>query len=119
MWLYHVGRRWTKRLMLTGDTVTGADAADIGLALKAVPADLLEAEVEQLARRMALVDRELLAANKRIVTLGLELTGPARCSVWPARPTPGATRPPRRGSSGAQPPSTACGTPCAGATRRR
>lgn len=75
MWLYHVGPQWTKRLMLTGDTVTGAEAADIGLALKAVPADLLEAEVEQLASRMALVDRELLAANKRIVNLGLELMG--------------------------------------------
>ena len=75
MWLYHVGPQWTKRLMLTGDTITGAEAAVIGLALKAVPADLLEAEVEQLARRMALVDRELLAANKRIVNLGLELMG--------------------------------------------
>jgi enoyl-CoA hydratase len=75
MWLYHVGPQWTKRLMLTGDTVTGAEAAHIGLALKSVPADLLEAEVEGLARRMALVDRELLAANKRIVNLGLELMG--------------------------------------------
>jgi enoyl-CoA hydratase len=75
MWLYHVGPQWTKRLLLTGDSVTGSEAAQIGLALKAVPADLLEAEVEQLARRLALVDRELLAANKRIVNLGLELMG--------------------------------------------
>src|SRR5688572_43878 len=75
MWLYHVGPQWAKRLMLTGDTVTGSEAAQIGLALKSVPADLLENEVEQLARRLALVDRELLAANKRIVNLGLELMG--------------------------------------------
>lgn len=75
MWLYHVGPQWTKRLMLTGDTINGGEAAQIGLALKSVPADLLEAEVEGLARRMALVDRELLAANKRIVNLGLELMG--------------------------------------------
>jgi enoyl-CoA hydratase len=75
MWLYHVGPQWTKRLLLTGDTITGAEAAQLGLALKAVPADLLEAEVEQLARRLALVDRELLSANKRIVNLGLELMG--------------------------------------------
>ena len=26
MWLYHVGPQWTKRLLLTGDTVTGAEA---------------------------------------------------------------------------------------------
>jgi enoyl-CoA hydratase len=75
MWLYHVGPQWTKRLLLTGDSVTGAEAAQIGLALKAVPGDLLEAEVEQLARRLSLVDRELLAANKRVINLGLELMG--------------------------------------------
>jgi enoyl-CoA hydratase len=75
MWLYHVGAQWTKRLLLTGDTVTGTEAALIGLALKAVPADLLASEVAQLAHRLSLVDRELLSANKRIVNLGLELMG--------------------------------------------
>jgi enoyl-CoA hydratase len=75
MWLYHVGPQWAKRLLLTGDTVTGAEAAQIGLALKAVPADALEAEVEQLVDRLTKIDRELLAANKRIINLGLELMG--------------------------------------------
>jgi enoyl-CoA hydratase len=31
MWLYHAGPQWTKRLLLTGDTITGAEAAQIGL----------------------------------------------------------------------------------------
>jgi enoyl-CoA hydratase len=75
MWLYHVGPQWSKRLLLTGDTVSGTEAAQIGLALKSVPADMLAAEVDGLARRMALVDRELLAANKRVINLGLELMG--------------------------------------------
>ena len=75
LWLYHCGPQWAKRLMLTGDTVSGADAARIGLILKAVPEDLLEAEVEGLADRMAQIDPELLSANKRIVNLGLELMG--------------------------------------------
>jgi enoyl-CoA hydratase len=75
MWLYHVGPQWTKRLMFTGDSVSGSEAAQIGLALKAVPADLLEGEVDGLAGRLALVDPELLAANKRVVNLGLELMG--------------------------------------------
>jgi enoyl-CoA hydratase len=75
MWLYHVGPQWAKRLLLTGDTVTGSEAAQIGLALKAVPADVLEAEVEQLVDRLTKIDRELLAANKRIINLGLELMG--------------------------------------------
>jgi enoyl-CoA hydratase/carnithine racemase len=75
MWLYNVGPQWAKRLLLTGDTITGAEAARIGLVLKAVPAALLEAEVEWLADRLALIDADLLSANKRIVNLGLELMG--------------------------------------------
>lgn len=75
MWLYHVGPQWAKRLLLTGDTISGADAAHLGLALKAVPADLLEPEVEHLLDRLSLIDHHLLAANKRVVNLGLELMG--------------------------------------------
>ena len=75
LWLYNCGPQWTKRLLLTGDTVSGEDAARIGLVMKSVPAELLENEVEGLADRFALVDPELLSANKRIVNLGLELMG--------------------------------------------
>jgi enoyl-CoA hydratase len=75
MWLYHVGPQWAKRLLLTGDTITGAEAAQIGLALKAVSAAELEAEVSQLVERLAKIDIELLSANKRVVNLGLELMG--------------------------------------------
>ena len=75
MWLYHCGPQWTKRLFLTGDTITGAEAAHIGLVLKAVPAALLDSEVEGLVDRMAMIDSELLAANKRVVNIGLELMG--------------------------------------------
>ncbi len=75
MWLYNVGPQWAKRLTLTGDTVTGAEAQQIGLILKAVPEDLLEQEVEGLAGRMAHIDPDLLSANKRIINTGLELMG--------------------------------------------
>ena len=75
LWLYNCGPQWTKRLLLTGDTVTGVEAAQIGLILKSVPPDALAAEVEGLADRLASVDPELLAANKRIVNVGLELMG--------------------------------------------
>jgi enoyl-CoA hydratase len=74
-WLYNVGPQWAKRLLLTGDTVTGAEAQQIGLVLKAVPAEHLEAEVEGLADRLAMIDPDLLSANKRIINLGLELMG--------------------------------------------
>jgi len=75
MWLYHVGPQWAKRLTMTGDTISGAEAAQLGLALKSVPLEDLEQEVEQLADRLALIDHHLLAANKRIINLGLELMG--------------------------------------------
>lgn len=75
MWLYNVGPQWAKRLMLTGDSVTGAEAQQLGLVMKAVPADLLENEVEQLADRLAKIDPDLLSANKRIINQGLELMG--------------------------------------------
>lgn len=75
MWIYHCGPQWAKRLNLTGDTVNGADAAKIGLAMKSVPAELLEAEVEQLADRLALIDPDLLSANKRVINTAMELMG--------------------------------------------
>jgi enoyl-CoA hydratase len=75
MWLYNIGPQWAKRLTLTGDTITGAEAQQIGLVLKAVPLADLEAEVEQLADRFALIDPDLLSANKRIINIGLELMG--------------------------------------------
>jgi enoyl-CoA hydratase len=75
MWLYLVGPQWAKRMLMTGDKLSGRDAARIGLVLKAVPADKLDAEVDALAKRVALTDGDLLASHKRIVNLGLELMG--------------------------------------------
>ena len=81
MWLYHCGPQWAKRLLFTGDSVTGADAARIGLAMKSVPAAELEAEVMRLADRMGLVDPHLLSANKRLVNLGSGADGRAHAAA--------------------------------------
>jgi enoyl-CoA hydratase len=75
LWYYHVGLQWAKRLLLTGDLISGLDAARIGLVLDAVPAAQLEEEVTTLARRMARVDAELLSVNKRSINLAFELAG--------------------------------------------
>lgn len=75
MWTYLLGPQWAKRMLLTGDLLTGIDAARLGLVLDAVPPDELAGEVMALARRIALVDHHLLAANKRQVNLALELMG--------------------------------------------
>lgn len=75
MWIYHVGPQWAKRLNLTGDYITGEEAQQIGLVMKAVPSEHLENEVEQLADRLALIDPDLLSTNKRIINMALELMG--------------------------------------------
>lgn len=75
MWLYHLGPQWSKRLLLTGDTVSGAKAVEIGLALESVPAAELDDHVLALATKMSMIGHDLLVHNKRIVNLGLELMG--------------------------------------------
>jgi enoyl-CoA hydratase len=75
MWLYHLGPQWAKRMLMTGDSLWGRDAARLGLVLDAVPAAELDAAVDELARRVGCVDAELLSAHKRVVNLGLELMG--------------------------------------------
>jgi enoyl-CoA hydratase len=75
VWTYLLGPQWAKRLLLTGDLLTGVDAARLGLVLDAVPAAELADEALALARRIALIDHHLLAANKRQVNLALELMG--------------------------------------------
>ena len=75
MWTYHVGPQWAKRLLMTGDTILGKDAAKIGLVMEAVPAEELDDYVMQLASRVALIDPELNSAHKRIVNLALEQMG--------------------------------------------
>jgi enoyl-CoA hydratase len=84
MWLYNVGPQWTKRLLLTGDTVTGSEAQGIGLVVATAPADELDQAVLDLASRIALIGRDLLIANKRVINLGVELMGRSQLQKFSA-----------------------------------
>ena len=75
MWTYMVGPQWAKWFMLTGETVSGKEASDMGLVWKSVPAEGLDAAVEDLAKKMAKIPWEMLAANKSIVNKALDLMG--------------------------------------------
>jgi enoyl-CoA hydratase len=75
MWLYHLGPQWTKRLLFTGDTLSGIEAKEVGLVVGTAPADSLDEVVLELAQRIALIGRDLLVANKRVVNTGVELMG--------------------------------------------
>lgn len=79
-WLYHLGPQWAKRILFTGDTLMGRDAARLGLVLDAYPADELDAAVAETARRISHVDAEILSTHKRAINLQMELMG-ARTSL--------------------------------------
>ena len=72
-WMYNIGPQRAKRMLLTGDSVNGKDAARIGLVMDSVPASELAGVVDEAARRMSCVDSDLLAAQKRVVNLAMEL----------------------------------------------
>jgi enoyl-CoA hydratase len=74
MWVYRVGPEQAKRMLLTGDKITGVEAARMGLVLKSVPAVDLDAEVDALAQRMASVPINQLAMNKMVINQTLEAT---------------------------------------------
>lgn len=72
MWVHRLGPENAKRMMFTGDRITGTEAADMGLVLKAVPPDQLDAEVDALAWRMATVPVNQLAMQKLVINSAIE-----------------------------------------------
>ena len=72
-WL--VGMRQAMELMLTGDAISGTEAARIGFANRAYPAEKLEAEVLSIAERVAKVPADLQQLNKRSVHRAIEVMG--------------------------------------------
>ncbi|MBR9844437.1 MAG: crotonase/enoyl-CoA hydratase family protein [Rhodobacteraceae bacterium] len=75
MWVYRLGMEKAKRMLLTGDKISGREAADMGLVLKAVPEADLDDEVERLAARMASVPVNQLAMQKMVVNQAVEAMG--------------------------------------------
>ncbi|SDI62779.1 enoyl-CoA hydratase [Lutimaribacter saemankumensis] len=75
MWVYRLGPERAKRMLFTGDKVSGREAAEMGLVLKAVPEADLDAEVEALAARMASVPINQLAMQKMVINQAIEATG--------------------------------------------
>ena len=75
LWVYRVGLERAKRLLLTGDSIDGKSAAAIGLVGRSVPAEQLDAEIDALAKRMALLPINQLVMLKLLVNQTYENMG--------------------------------------------
>ena len=72
-WL--MGMRTAMEMLLTGDAISGTEAAAKGFANRAVPAAELDRTVLAVAERIALVPTELSQINKRAVHRAMEIMG--------------------------------------------
>jgi len=70
-----LGLRNAMEMMLTGDALTGVEAAEQGFANRAFKIDELEANVLNIATRIAKVPTDLQQMNKRAVHRQMELMG--------------------------------------------
>ena len=74
-WPWLCGLKKAKYLSLSGDPITGKEAAESGLATMSVPADKLEETVTLVAKRLAMIPGELLYLNKFACNKSMEIMG--------------------------------------------
>jgi len=72
-WMF--GMRRAMELMLTGDAISGREAAETGFANRALPRDELEDHVLMIAERVAKIPPDLQQINKRSVHRAMEAMG--------------------------------------------
>jgi enoyl-CoA hydratase len=80
MWAHRVGDQRAKRLLFTGDTISGSEAVEWGLAIEAPEPDRLDERTEILLRRIADVPVNQLvmvklALNSALLAQGVATSG--------------------------------------------
>lgn len=75
MWIYRLGAEKAKRMLFTGDLVTGKHAEEMGLILQSVPASQLDSTVQQFADRIKGVPKNQLMMMKMMVNQAYESMG--------------------------------------------
>jgi enoyl-CoA hydratase len=75
LWAHRIGPARAKRLLLTGDSLTGEEAAAWGLATEAAPAAELDERFESLLERIARVPINQLVMHKLLVNQALYAQG--------------------------------------------
>lgn len=75
LWAHRIGPERAKRLLFTGDLITGADAHEWGLAIEAPAPDKLDARFEALVERIARMPVNQLVMMKLLVNQTLYSQG--------------------------------------------
>jgi enoyl-CoA hydratase len=75
LWAYRVGAQRAKRLLFTGDCLSGQEAAEWGLAIESPPADQLDERTEVLLSRIARLPVNQLMMMKLLVNQTLHAQG--------------------------------------------
>jgi enoyl-CoA hydratase len=75
LWAHRVGAQRAKRLLFTGDSLSGAEAVEWGLAIEAPPAEALDERAEALVRRIAQMPLNQLMMMKLLVNQSLYSQG--------------------------------------------
>jgi len=75
LWQVLLGARTARYLLMTGRTVSGREAVDLGLVTMAVPADALEETVAGIVADLVVPDPAAMRLQKANLTTDLELLG--------------------------------------------
>jgi enoyl-CoA hydratase len=75
LWAHRIGPEKAKRLLFTGDLITGGEALEWGLATEAPPAGELDERFEALVQRIARVPVNQLVMGKLLVNQTLYAQG--------------------------------------------
>jgi enoyl-CoA hydratase len=70
-----IGAAATKELLFTGDLMDAAEAKDLGLVRRVVPADELDERVAALCQRIAMNPLDILSVHKHVTNRAFEIMG--------------------------------------------
>jgi enoyl-CoA hydratase len=72
---WFLGMRRAMEMMVTGDSISGVEAVELGWANRAFPAEQLDEAVLDVARRIAQLPSEIVQLNKRTVHRQMDIMG--------------------------------------------
>jgi enoyl-CoA hydratase len=75
LWAYRVGAMRAKRLLFTGDCLSGEEAVEWGLAISAAPSAELDGVFEDLVQRIGMMPINQLIMMKKLLNTHTELQG--------------------------------------------